>query len=482
MMTTNTELYNIAKKYIGTRGKEAKAYCRLPSDANYCDAFVTWLFHVGDVSQLYCKGTIQTYCPTSIEICRKLYAQLPPYLALPMDVIFYDWEPNGLPNHVGLIVSKISTSKAKTIEGNTSGGIIDEKIRNMSYTQGIFRMGFKPKSLPDTYVLNVDGNFGYKSIYTLQHVLKVTEDCIFGRKTLMALQRYVGATPDAVFGENTARKVQKLIGAAQDGQFGEASVRKFQKWLNKMVSGQTETPTTPEEPKPEKGVNGRTILARLKAETTLELMSSMIVQSLAVRSSKERAIFYTAKNNGNTQKGKVYTDKDKTSIVKNYTSLGHSNGACVVGNSYYVCSYFKRQNLKKVSVIRCKDLKKTDSFNMPVAVSGIGYDRITGTLVGSKGSTVYIFDKSRKVKKKFKLKFKDGTPQDINAHDGKVYVCRSHVTKKLSAIDTYDFNGKYQGSYIVPNYELESCDIDENNKLHYATWNQPRLIKTTTEV
>ena len=99
-MTQNKELYEIAKKYIGTTGKEARQYCGLPQGASWCDAYVSYIFYKGGLKDLYCKGTKQTYCPTSIRICESLLAQIPIYLALPMDVIFFDWEHNGRPNHL----------------------------------------------------------------------------------------------------------------------------------------------------------------------------------------------------------------------------------------------------------------------------------------------------------------------------------------------------------------------------------------------
>jgi hypothetical protein len=38
--------------------------------------------------------------------------------------VFFDWEGNGSPDHVGLVVSHDKTKKTlKTIEGNTSSGV-----------------------------------------------------------------------------------------------------------------------------------------------------------------------------------------------------------------------------------------------------------------------------------------------------------------------------------------------------------------------
>lgn len=237
-MTQNKELYEIAKKYIGTTGREARAYCGLPQGASWCDAYVSFIFYKGGLKDLYCKGTKQTYCPTSIRICESLLAQIPVYLALPMDVIFFDWEHNGIPNHIGFVKQKKSASEIVTHEGNTSGGIVAEKTRTANYVQAVFRPHFKAPAKPDTYILKVDGNFGYKSIYSLQHVLGIKEDGILGKATVKALQKACGASCDGAWGANTSRKVQKMTGATSDGVFGQASVKSLQAWINAQMDRQ----------------------------------------------------------------------------------------------------------------------------------------------------------------------------------------------------------------------------------------------------
>lgn len=43
------------------------------------------------------------------------------YIPSPGDIIFFDWEPNGEPNHVG-IVEAVEDGIVYTIEGNSSNG------------------------------------------------------------------------------------------------------------------------------------------------------------------------------------------------------------------------------------------------------------------------------------------------------------------------------------------------------------------------
>ena len=222
--------------------------------------------------------------------------------------------------------------------------------------------------------------------------------------------------------------------------------------------------------------NGRKLIAPLTKVTSLEIMTSYVGQSLAIIDSKHRAVFYSHKTNG-SQKCRIYNDIDKTNKVNDYSSLGHCNGATYAEGSFYVCSYQGSRNTKKISVIDANTLKIKKTINAAVALSGIAYHK--GQWVGSKGSNIYVFaDGKLKTYTKFKLKFTDGTPQDICVHDSIIYVCRSYVSGKTSCIDTYDLKGGYIGSYTIPENELESMDIDENGIIHYITWNAARLVKT----
>ena len=157
-MTSNTQLLKIAQKHLGQGGAVFRKYCGLPGGTAYCNAYVTYIFHHTGNTTLYCDGKKQTYCPTSIKWCEKNLAQIPPYLAMPMDVIYFDWDRNGVPNHIGFVKGRKSTSEIYTHEGNTNGGIVAEKTRPMKYVCGIFRPHYKA-----TFTLKkltVDGECG----------------------------------------------------------------------------------------------------------------------------------------------------------------------------------------------------------------------------------------------------------------------------------------------------------------------------------
>ena len=240
---TNTELLKIAQKHLGQGGARFRKFCGLPSGAAWCNAYVDYVANEGGVSSLYFNGKKMTYCPTSMSWCSKNLACVPPYLALPMDIIYFDWEPNNVPNHIGFVRERKNCDEIYTIEGNTSGGIVDQKTRTAKYVCGIYRPHFKGK-FDANKPLVVDGKCGYHTIAIMQRWLKVEVDGILGLTTLKTLQKKVGVTADGVWGKGTSKAVQKLVGAKADGYFGENSVKALQAYLNKVVFAPQPKPAT----------------------------------------------------------------------------------------------------------------------------------------------------------------------------------------------------------------------------------------------
>lgn len=239
MGKSNTQLLAFAKTFLGKGGSIFRSYCGLPGGTAYCNAFVTYIFHKGGDAALYCNGKKQTYCPTSIKWCRNNLAELPLYMAMPMDVMYFDWDRNGVPNHIGFVRARKDTGTIYTIEGNTNGGIVANKTRTSGYNCGIFRPHFKPTGLKKSK-LTVDGAFEYQSIYMLQLALKacgysLEADGILGKATVKALQKKAGVSADGAWGTKTSKAVQKMVGTTVDGAFGKNSVKALQTWINKKV-------------------------------------------------------------------------------------------------------------------------------------------------------------------------------------------------------------------------------------------------------
>lgn len=249
-MKTNSEVLKIALSYLGNGGSAFRKFCGLQSGAAWCNAFVDYVAYKGGVSKLYFDGKKETYCPHSIEWCKKNLAQIPPYLAMPMDIIYFDWEKNGVPNHIGFVRKRNSTSAIYTVEGNTSGGIVAKKNRSTTYVQAIFRPHYKPASVKLAQ-LAIDGQFDYNDIANLQRALKSmglysgAVEGVLGKNTVKGLQKAAKVTADGAWGAKTSKAVQKMVGVTQDGQFGAASVKALQKWINKQNA---KKPTTEEKP------------------------------------------------------------------------------------------------------------------------------------------------------------------------------------------------------------------------------------------
>ena len=234
-MKSNTQQLKIAEKYLGNGGARFRKYCGLGGSAPWCNAFVSYIFHEATNDTLFCNGAKETYCPHSIKWCYDNLAAIPIYLALPSDVIYFDWEQNGTPNHIGFVRARKSATEIYTIEGNTDGGKVAYKTRTVKYVQAVFRPHFKPTSFSATKALEVDGKMGYNTIAVLQRWLGVAVDAVLGKGTVKALQKKLGVTADGIWGTGTSKALQRLIGAAADGYFGPDSVKALQRYLNKVM-------------------------------------------------------------------------------------------------------------------------------------------------------------------------------------------------------------------------------------------------------
>lgn len=232
-MKTNNEVLKIAQKHLGQGGARFRKFAGLPAGAAWCNAFVDYVADEGGVKALYFNGKKETYCPHSIKWCKANLAEIPLYLAMPMDIIYFDWDRNGNPNHIGLVRAKKSTSSIYTIEGNTDGGKVAQKARAGRYVQAIYRPHYVPKGAKKKK-LSPDGDCGYNTIYNLQLALGMKPSGILTKETVKFLQKRAGAVQDGCWGRGTSKKVQKMIGANPDGDFGKNSVIALQKWINKV--------------------------------------------------------------------------------------------------------------------------------------------------------------------------------------------------------------------------------------------------------
>lgn len=255
-MKSRKQLLAIAKRQIGNNGAKYRKY--VGAGGSWCNMYAYWLFDANGCGSLFPMKTMiqKTYCPSSIDWCRKHLAQIPPYIAMACDLIYFDWEKNGRPNHIGIVEKKVSTERIDTIEGNTSGGIVDDKKRATGYVQAVFRTHFKAEYRLG--VLVIDGDFGDSSVANLQKALGIKVTGILNKDTVRAIQRLCGATEDGHWGSDTSKKLQRFLHKKGftckiDGQWGEESTKALQRWINdenKVVIVAPDTPVDP--PKQEK--------------------------------------------------------------------------------------------------------------------------------------------------------------------------------------------------------------------------------------
>ena len=238
-MMTNEQLLVIAKKHLGQGGARFRKYAGLPAGAAWCNAFVDYVANEGGVKSLYFNGKKETYCPHSIKWCEKNLAQVPLYLAFPMDIIYFDWDKNGNPNHIGFVRGRKSTSSINTIEGNT-GNAVRQKTRPAKYVQAVFRPHFLPPARLTKLRLGENDKFGWFSIYNLQVALGMKPTGILTKETVKYWQRKIGATPDGAWGPATSEKAQTFLKkkgfykGEVDREFGSASVVAMKNWINSV--------------------------------------------------------------------------------------------------------------------------------------------------------------------------------------------------------------------------------------------------------
>ena len=240
-MTTNVILMNFVRSKLGQGGSVFQKWAGIQGQA-WCDAFISYSLNKTDNGSLYCNGAKEINCPHSMNWCIEHLAAIPIYLAMEGDVSFFDWQPNGLPDHVGFVDERNNADYYYTIEGNTSGGIVARRKRSDEEEQLTFRLHYTPTAYSADKQLEVDGIYGYSSIAVTQKWLGVPIDAMLGQGTVKALQKKLGVTADGLWGVKTTKALQKLVGVTQDGLCGPATVKAFQMYLNEHAHAEP-TPT-----------------------------------------------------------------------------------------------------------------------------------------------------------------------------------------------------------------------------------------------
>ena len=87
-------------------------------DVAWCAIFVSWVLRHADIADTYCPNFASCKVGVNWAKSNKCWKDSN-YLPSPADLVFFDWDKNGQPNHVAIVV-KHDANYLYTIEGNTS--------------------------------------------------------------------------------------------------------------------------------------------------------------------------------------------------------------------------------------------------------------------------------------------------------------------------------------------------------------------------
>ncbi len=143
--------------------------------------------------------------------------------------------------------------------------------------------------------------------------------------------------------------------------------------------------------------------------------------------------------------------------------VGHGNGCAY--NPYtkklYVLAGKKGNYSGKCFVYDPKTHKRLGKIKLPVAATGISFDKSTNKFYLALGDEMYVCDSKFRMEKTLKKSIRYINPQDIGAYNSAFMIC-TWIKKNKSFIDIYRVSdGAYLGTYDVSLGEIESCTIDD---------------------
>ena len=154
-MAVAVDIVKKAASYIGTKEKPSGSnnvifnnhyYGKVVKGAYpWCCVFVWDIFRMCGASDLFYDGKKTTYCPDLQSWGKKKGLAVNKSDGQAGDIVFFDWNGNGLADHVGIIESRNLDGSYITIEGNTSqtsndnGGSVMRRNRRLSEICTIIR-------------------------------------------------------------------------------------------------------------------------------------------------------------------------------------------------------------------------------------------------------------------------------------------------------------------------------------------------------
>ena len=191
------------------------------SGVPFCAMFASWCLTDDDGASVIPGGDF-AYVPSGINAARAAGQLVAPSNAAPGDLICFDWDGDGVADHVGLVEANYG-SWVQTIEGNTSsgaagsqsnGGGVWRRTRDWSSVCAVIRPHYG-----DTTTAS-----GYTDVTALQAAVGATADNVVGPDTTKRIYAVVAASSwggrQFPFG---VEYVQSVIGTEADGVWGDAS-------------------------------------------------------------------------------------------------------------------------------------------------------------------------------------------------------------------------------------------------------------------
>ena len=131
----------------------------------WCCAFVWDIFRMCGASQLFNGGQKTAYCPTVLNWGRNNGLTVSKANGQYGDIVLFDWNGDGIADHIGLIIAKNADGSYTTVEGNTAnsnysnGGYVLKMTRYYSSILAIIRPKYESKENGEDTVKTTEKKF-----------------------------------------------------------------------------------------------------------------------------------------------------------------------------------------------------------------------------------------------------------------------------------------------------------------------------------